>query len=393
MLAIHDKRQIFLLLALLLGACGGGSDGNNVSSSPTPPAANGGNGANDTGNTGNTGTPAPGSNGSPGNSSGTTKPGSSQGSSPGGSSGGSSAGPGGSGGSQSPAPGNQSPTLPTPPAGNLLGAPTRVPPTVAISARWVSGDVLATMLTQQTRTANSIDDLRDAYPTRAAVPWAGPGPRGRPLRNAGMPSILAHQSLLYLTHTPGRLQYQNTNFWRAGSETAGAFDFDSLTLTLDLIVSLTHYRQNANEIQFDRSGVLASGTELLSIRDTIETRVVTETLSGRQAGENHLPLGNGGIYSIRQGAQIPYEQVLMRWGTDGATFSELLLLKGVDDNHARLCFNTHLPGLKRLSCTIWAVPAGWKLGQRLAFKGNYIVDDRSARPGSSGIRYWQTPGS
>ena len=354
MLAGNNKRQICLLLALMMAGCGGGSGSSNVSSTPAPPSA--GNG----GAQGNT----------PGGSPGITTP-----------------TPGAPPATGSPAPDNP----PAPPAVDASGPATVVPPTTPISSRWVSGDVLATMLTQQTRTTDSIDDPRDAYPARAAVPWSGPGPGGMPQDDASAPNILAYQTLMPQPQVPGRFNHQSSNFWRLDAGSGGVFNFSSLSVTLDLIVSLPHYRQTANEIRFDRSGPIASGTGLLSIRDTIETRTIIETLAGRQPGEQQLTLGNGGIYNVRQGVQVPYNQVLMRWRIDSATFSEMLLLKGIDDDHARLCFNTHVPGIKRLSCTIWGVPQGWTLGQRLAFKGNYIVDDRTAQPGGSGILYWQTP--
>ncbi|MDO5056820.1 MAG: hypothetical protein Q4E06_05735 [Lautropia sp.] len=369
MLAPDNTLRICLLATLLLTGCGGGSGGSNVSSSPTPPIADGNSGQGTPGgsapgaSTPSPGVPAP-DDGPGGNNRGHDN--------------------GNQGGRVTPFP-------PTPvPPSNTAGPPTQVPATTPISNRWVSGDVLATMLTQQTRTTNSVDDLTDAFPVRAAVPWSGPGPGGQPRRNASAPNIYAHQSLLFQPHTPGRYSYQATNFWRLdGAE--GAYNFNGLTTRLDVIVSLPYYQQNANEIQFDRSGPIARGTALLQIRDTIDTRVTLETLTGRLPGEQQLTLGNGGIYSVRQGAEVPYDQVLMRWATDSATFTEMLLLKGIDGRQARLCFNTHLPGIKRLSCTIWAVPHGWTLGQRLAFKGNYIVDDRSAQIGGSGLLYWQTP--
>lgn len=277
------------------------------------------------------------------------------------------------------------------PAYNPAGAPTQVPPTVAIDASGISGDVLATMLTQQTRTINSTTDLTDAFPVRSAVPWSEAAPGGQPLTSSNAPDVNAFQ-MMYPVAEGGRLVYQTSHFWRHDMPW-GAFNFNALTQQFALKVELPNFRLNANEIQFDLSGPVAANAPLLSISGSLDASIITETLAGKQPGQKQLSLaGPSAPYTIRQGARIPLERALHTWRLDANTHVDLMLLKGRTPDETRLCLNIILPpDLKRLACTIWVVPANWTLGQRLAFRGNYIIDDRSMQAGESGHLFWQTP--
>lgn len=360
-----NKLQISLLMLALLAGCGGGGGGGTDSAAPAAPPGPSANGN----------TP-----GSPGNAS----------------------APGTTGNASAPlpqpdtAPGNGIPTgrvtaRTVSPAYNPAGAPTRVPPSVAIDASGISGDVLATMLTQQTRTINSTTDLTDAFPVRSAVPWSEAAPGGQPLTSSNAPDVNAFQ-MMYPVAEGGRLVYQTSHFWRHDMPW-GAFNFNALTQQFALKVELPNFRLNANEIQFDLSGPVAANAPLLSISGSLDASIITETLAGKQPGQKQLSLaGPSAPYTIRQGARIPLERALHTWRLDANTHVDLMLLKGRTPDETRLCLNIILPpDLKRLACTIWVVPANWTLGQRLAFRGNYIIDDRSMQAGESGHLFWQTP--
>lgn len=278
----------------------------------------------------------------------------------------------------------------TSPAYNPAGASTQVPATVAIDGGSISGDVLATMLTQQTRTANSTDNLTDAFPQRAAVPWSATAPGGQPLSGSDAPNIHAFQ-MMYRQARPGSFVWQGSNFWRYNLPW-GAFNFNGLTLQFNLDVGLPAFRLNANEIQFDQSGVVARDALLMSIPGTLDAGIIPETREGKQPVEKQISLAAAQPYNIRQGARIPFNQAIHSWRRDADTHVDLMVLKGAGADEVRTCFNIILPpDLKRLACTVWRVPANWFLGQRLAFRGNYIVDDRSLQAGESGHLIWQTP--
>lgn len=273
---------------------------------------------------------------------------------------------------------------------NPAGAPTQVPPSVAIDANGISGDVLATILTQQTRTTNSTTDLTDAFPFRLAIPWSAAAPGGQPLDSSSAPNVYAFQ-MMYPVAENGQLVYQTSHFWRHDIP-SGGFNFHGLTQQFPLKVALPNFRLNANEVQFDLSGSVAPNALLLSISGPLEASIITETLAGKQPGQKQLSLAGPSTYSIRQGARIPFNQALHTWRQDANTHVDLLLLKGRTPDEVRSCLNIILPPeLKRLACTIWVVPANWALGQRLAFRGNYVADDRSLQAGESGHLFWQTP--
>ena len=63
----------------------------------------------------------------------------------------------------------------------------------------------------------------------------------------------------------------------------------------------------------------------------------------------------------------------------------VLLVPGQKENEAKLCWNTHNLEVKRLHCMAWSQPEGWKPGDALKLKDQYIVDDRSTYPGESGM--------
>ncbi|MDO4231626.1 MAG: hypothetical protein Q4D19_05790 [Lautropia sp.] len=353
-----NKLQISLLMLALLAGCGGGGGGGGSEPAPNPgPSASGNNG------NGGTTPPAPTIN--------TPLP------------------PPDTG------PGNGIPTgrvtaRSAPPGYNPAGAPTQVPPSVAIDANGISGDVLATMLTQQTRTANSTTDLTDAFPFRLAIPWSAAAPGGQPLDSSSAPNVYAFQ-MMYPVADGGRLVYQTSHFWRHDIPWGG-FNFHGLTQQFALKVELPNFRLNANEVQFDLSGAVAANAPLLSISGPLDAAIITETLSGKQPGQKQLSLPGPGTYSIRQGARIPFNQALHTWRQDANTYVDMLLLKGRTPDEVRSCLNIILPpDMKRLACTIWVVPANWALGQRLAFRGNYVADDRSLQAGESGHLFWQTP--
>lgn len=340
MLSNNNKMQICLVLALLAAGCGGGGGGSSTNVSSSPSTSN---------TSGNTVT-------DPGTGSGTT-----------------------------PTPGTETTPI-------TEGPVTQTASMSAITSTWLNSDVLATMLVQQTETVSGTPTL--IFPSYAALPWSGPGPTGQVDPEASTPNVYAYQNLSLQAGANNRFTYSARTFWRHDMLPGAVYNFNALTHDFDLIVRLPQFRQSSNEVFFDRSGTIATNTELLQLGNTLTTRVGTETLNGAVEGETATTLTAPSPYSIRQGVQIPFNQVLLEWRQDGTSqtvYSQLLLLNGATSDQARLCLNTHVPSIKRLACTIWAVPPRWSLGQRLEFRGNYIVDDRTPQAGETGHLYWQTP--
>ena len=69
---------------------------------------------------------------------------------------------------------------------------------------------------------------------------------------------------------------------------------------------------------------------------------------------------------------MSFDTVLQHWKDAEGNFTELLFLKGRRKGEVRLCTNTAVKGLRRLTCNIWGVRS-----YAPEDLGTYVVDDRS----------------
>ena len=84
-------------------------------------------------------------------------------------------------------------------------------------------------------------------------------------------------------------------------------------------------------------------------------------------------------------ARISYG-VLSAWKDSQGHNYQLMLLPG-HQGQAKLCWNTNVDKVMRLSCTTWTAPQNWKRGERLNIAGKYIIDDRTPY-GEQGLIYF-----
>lgn len=412
-------------LMLLLAACGSGSGGSSrdkaVSSSPTPPtnqtqnAGTGSSSNNGTlnggssgsgatggqthagGSTGNGGTGHAGSGnanaGTGGSGSGGTSGGQGAGSSSSGGAGGSTPGQGhGAGGSGSVQPGGHAGSSNAggsnsggSNAGNgSTGNIGRWGPAPSISARGISGDVLATMINQPGSSDSPLlDGPSAAHPQDGlfrASRWSTQPPAGHAVSGDVM---RIDQKVLGKAFSGTYVYYllQDGDSSRGVSE-----EYWNLYQTLSFSSTVKGFVPN-------QVGSLASmvyapvGTPLL----TLQTEA--EVIEGLRPGyappfgyEFHLK----GVHPfvVEKGTLVPFNQVLRHWSSAEGVFMQLFVANASRADEARLCLNVHGSALKRLTCARYTVPAGWKLGQPLVRQGYYVVDDQSPVASRRDLRYW-----
>ena len=419
-------------LMLLLAACGGGSGGSSrdkaVSSSPTPPTNQAQNaGTTGTGSSSNSGTVNGGSSGSgatggqthaggstgsggtghagSGNTnagtsgSGGTSGGQGAGSSSSGTAGGSnprqghgaagggSAHPGGHAGSGNAAGSNS--------GGSNAGAGStgnigRWGPAPSISARGISGDVLATMINQPGSLHPGDVLLNDGkpHPNGAYAPvsfqarrWSAQPPAGQAVTGE---ALRVHQAVLADAKAGSYTHY--TSLDAATADHTSRENTHNLWVEVNFGSSVKGFAPRRVDSLASMAGVPV-GTPLLTLQT--QARVLVDQIPGYVTPQGRtFTLKGSQPFVVEKGALVPFNQVLRHWsGQDGA-FLQVFVANGGRSDEARLCLNVHAPLMKRLSCVRYAVPAGWKLGQPLVRLGHYVVDDQSPVASRRDLRYW-----
>ena len=74
--------------------------------------------------------------------------------------------------------------------------------------------------------------------------------------------------------------------------------------------------------------------------------------------------------------------MLQRWADAEGNFTELFVQKGGTGNEVRICTNTDIKTVKRLTCNIW--------GENGDDLGTYVADDRSIHQKDAGLMYWRS---
>ena len=416
-------------LMLLLAACGGGSGGSSrdkaVSSSPTPPtnqAQNAGTGPSSNsgtvngglsgsgatggqthagGSTGSGGTGHAGSGntnagtGGSGGTSGGHGAGSSSGSGAGGSNpgqghgaaGGGSAQPGGhAGGGNAGGSSSGSSNAGTGSTGSI----GRWGPAPSISARGISGDVLATMINQPGSLHPGDVLLNDGkpHPNEAYAPvsfqarrWSAQPPAGQAVTGE---ALRVHQAVL-ADGKAGSYTYY-TSLDAATADHTSRENTHNLWVEVNFGSSVKGFAPRRVDSLASMAGVPV-GTPLLTLQT--QARVLVDQIPGYVTPQGRtFTLKGSQPFVVEKGVLVPFNQVLRHWsGQDGA-FLQVFVANGGRSDEARLCLNVHAPLMKRLSCVRYAVPAGWKLGQPLVRLGHYVVDDQSSVASRRDLRYW-----
>jgi lipoprotein len=265
-----------------------------------------------------------------------------------------------------------------------------------VSSRGVRGDVLAGVLVNYVDTVPAL--IGPVYQGWSAVPWNGPGPGGKPLPRDNVvptvPDIEGWSSIQPPDQAdPGNphYTYEFKNFLSHDSRhLLPDYVFTSQTITLGMDVHMGRYFEGYRDMTFFTSGrfLYSVDGEATPGRPLLTLSTQASFTTGDPASAVS-PLRSAGSYTLRAGEVVPFKQVLQHWQDDKGNQATLKVLKGKAKDEFRLCLDQQLPAIKRLSCSHWRIPAGWRLDISPEFKGISVADDRSA-VGGSGTLYWQT---
>ena len=258
----------------------------------------------------------------------------------------------------------------------------------ALGSQDISAELLSSLLMQGTTGNGKVDEFR-AFP---AYPWNGPGPRGSMRRDVAgrIPLLHGGQDLLPIQGIQPDYRFR-IGSWHGPDPRVPAFSFGSLDTELRVTMpSGTSWPtslgpQHSNYVINPPAGEL-----LFTLGATATTRLRNGVYDPAAQPAEQRELRADSTYTGRSGQRIPLHKALQTWRDDQGNFVELLLLPGARRDEIRLCLNQHVPTVKRLHCTIWRVPADWSYGYLLDYKGLYVVDDRSTRPGERGHLFWQS---
>lgn len=201
----------------------------------------------------------------------------------------------------------------------------------------------------------------------------------------------------------GGYTHQITHFlpFYGGATNDGSFTRISSTLPVDLNpASHTSAKLAGGGVDLSPLAGLAGGTRILSLDApvTVESQLKTvpkvDLFAPPAFADSHEPRSLTltaqlpGI--LRRGQRIDYQNVVQNWlGADNARVNLVVLADNRYDR-ARLCLNTVVPGAaNRTSCTIWQIPANWRPGTALTYRGHHVVDSRTYS-GQRAQRSWQT---
>ena len=260
---------------------------------------------------------------------------------------------------------------------------------VAIDAKGISGRVLQAMLLEGTQWNGKTPTAR-VWP---AYPWQGPGPKGSPDLDAlgKRPNVLGGQSLTKSGQDDRHYAYNldtqaipsgaasttsttsRTSTAGSGTDTAGtstSTDFAALNVTFPMEITgegyfLPRYEGRQYEGFRDKVSIALTRTASVQVADGKTTRTQQFSAPGTPR-----TIGFDGRFS--------FNDAIQEWQQPDGSRLQLLLLAGASAREARLCLNTQLPSLQRLTCTIWQVPENVDTGGNLEYRGLYVVDDRKA---------------
>lgn len=239
---------------------------------------------------------------------------------------------------------------------------------VAIDAKGVSGRVLQAMLLEGTQWNGKTPTAR-VWP---AYPWQGPGPKGNPDLDAlgKRPNVLGGQSLTKSGQDDRHYAYSlDTQAIPSGAASTST-DFAALNVTFPMEITgegyfLPRYEGRQYEGFRDKVSIALTRTASVQVADGKTTRTQQFSAPGTPR-----TIGFDGRFS--------FNDAIQEWQQPDGSRLQLLLLAGASAREARLCLNTQLPSLQRLTCTIWQVPENVDTGGNLEYRGLYVVDDRKA---------------
>ncbi len=109
--------------------------------------------------------------------------------------------------------------------------------------------------------------------------------------------------------------------------------------------------------------------------------------NGTMEGRKEQALLTGTARGYQRQALVPYG-VLNQWQDVVGNNLRLLLIRGDNANEVRLCTHLNSSLAKRLHCVTWQVPADWRWGKELKGGRHYLIEDRSVYAGETGFMFW-----
>ncbi len=283
------------------------------------------------------------------------------------------------------------------PSPSPAGPTSLQPSTQPISATGVDGAVLATMLMQNTFSTGAHDArMQPVYQMYGAVAWNANAQA--PIEPPDAPTAFGYQYFTPETQEPAApARYYTASFITNFQDFTDFGRFTDIRTQIPLQLHLTLETQAASVFLFSTEAVeaAAAGQNILSVGPqaeiTAQVRAPRGHFTTEYPGAQNWALQHAGsAYALKQGLSHPYEKALLSWQDGQDNQLQLLLMPGSSADRAQLCFRHQLANARRLSCSLWRLPANWSFGQRLQYEGVYIDDDRSVHPDGSGHRYWRT---
>lgn len=269
-----------------------------------------------------------------------------------------------------------------------------VAPAAPISEQGVSGDVLATMLSQPTA-------------QQRALPWSGDDPdaqalpdtRIRPLDVTQAPGFAAPFDTPAFARSLWLEQRTELDYY---AYTLPRLRFRSLSVSVHLQANLGTFSPagadgRGGSFSLAGSHTAGNGTPILSLSHNAYASIgyLVQSDRDRRYPPSRLALAPRAGKQLYKGVAVGFGQPVQRWRSIDGTTLQLMVLRGRAADEAWMCLRVQTPKIiDRRTCSIWQVPANWQLGQPLTYRGAHVSDDRQVigQP-DEGMLYWRgTPG-
>lgn len=260
-------------------------------------------------------------------------------------------------------------------------------PVKPVSRIGVRGDALARALSTP---ITLHDETGEIFRNWTGNPSTGPFPATDRLNDDTIAGVEGWSA--FRTQSPDYTGYfHDFDFSREVGPYQGAnFDFDSVHAAMPFTARVGKLFKSSgfheDKHLFTVDGDLSFNRTLLTLGEKLEVTVKDEK---DEKKVTTLTLNANRSYRVRNGRPILYNRVIQRWEGEKDQYVQLVLMKGAKPDMFRLCVDQQLASIKRLSCSIWHVPADWKIDMPVEFRGIYVADNR--RPlGEDRTLYWIT---
>lgn len=208
---------------------------------------------------------------------------------------------------------------------------------------------------------------------------SGPPPQGEPLVAPKSPDVFAYQ-YMESSNGVGSIDLGSQTFDIPGAYAEFSGGYEPLVSSMKVRIDDKDIIWSNRNARFKRDEDFKDGKLLLTLDKTVT--VSTQPYHDVNPNERKVELSSDKTYELKVGQVIPYDTVLQRWADAEGNFTELFVQKGGTGNEVRICTNTDIKTVKRLTCNIW--------GENGDDLGTYVADDRSVHQKDAGVRYWRS---